>query len=161
MQVTAQRDTPGEMALRRELHRRGLRYRLHAALPGITRARPDIVFVGARVAVFIDGCFWHSCPEHATFPQANAGWWEAKLAANVERDRRHDAELESRGWKVARVWEHERPVEAADRVESAVRACRGHTEGVGRCLEPDDSSRATGQTAGKKLGCQRGSAGCE
>ena len=120
METTRQRDTPAELALRSELHRRGLRYRVDASLPGVTRARPDIVFSRQKIAVFVDGCFWHSCPEHATQPKANEEWWAAKLAANVERDRRHDSELADEGWAVVRIWEHEDPVVAADRVQRLV-----------------------------------------
>jgi DNA mismatch endonuclease (patch repair protein) len=79
------------------------------------------VFAGARVAVFVDGCFWHSCPEHATAPKANSAWWSAKLAANVARDRDTDQRLAEDGWKVVRIWEHESVVDAGDRVERAVR----------------------------------------
>lgn len=121
MEKTLQRDTFGEIALRRELHRRGLRYRVDCVIPGVTQSRPDIVFTAKKVAVYVDGCFWHRCPEHATIPKANRHWWEEKLNANVERDRRHTEELELAGWTVFRVWEHENPAEAADRIEQSVR----------------------------------------
>ena len=122
MSRTRQRDTPGEVALRSELHRRGFRFRLQRRIEGVSRVRPDIVLVSARVAVFVDGCFWHSCPRHATVPKANRDWWEAKLRANVERDRRQTHALETAGWSVVRVWEHEDPVEGAGRVELASRS---------------------------------------
>lgn len=86
------------------------------------RSRADLVFRSARVVVFVDGCFWHRCPVHATTPRANAAFWEAKFRRNVARDRRIDAELAARGWTVVRVWEHEAPAEAAARVDAAVRA---------------------------------------
>jgi len=124
MQNTAQRDTPPEMELRRELHRRGFRYRVDRSIPGVTRGRPDIVFPSERVAVFVDGCFWHSCPEHSTVPRQNRRWWATKLKVNVERDRRHDRELRKAGWMVLRYWEHEDPISAADQVGSAVLAAR-------------------------------------
>ncbi|SMF19394.1 T/G mismatch-specific endonuclease [Cellulosimicrobium cellulans J34] len=76
------------------------------------------MFPTARVAVFVDGCFWHSCPEHATQPKTNPEWWREKLARNVARDRATDNELLNAGWTVVRIWEHEDPVVAADRVES-------------------------------------------
>jgi len=114
------RDTAAEMALRRELHRRGLRYRVNFKIPGLGRTRPDIAFTRRKVAVFVDGCFWHRCPEHATFPKANAKWWEEKLDANVRRDREADEALRRAGWTVIRVWEHEDPGRAADRIERAV-----------------------------------------
>ena len=115
------RDTAAEMALRRELHRRGLRYRVNLRIPGLGRTRPDIAFIRRKVAVFVDGCFWHRCPEHATFPKVNAVWWQEKLEANVRRDRETDEMLRDAGWIVVRIWEHEDPVEAADRIESLVR----------------------------------------
>ena len=120
MQRVRQRDTSCESRLRSILHGRGLRYRVDRPIPGAGRARPDLVFAGAKVAVFIDGCFWHRCPLHGSVPKTNRDWWIAKLEANVERDRRHDRELEEAGWLVIRVWEHEDPVSAADRVEVVV-----------------------------------------
>lgn len=107
--------TKPELALRRELHRRGLRFRInHPALPG----RPDVAFTRARIAVFVDGCFWHRCPEHGTLPRNNRDWWLAKLDRNVARDRAKDAALADLGWTVLHVWEHERPDAAADRIEA-------------------------------------------
>jgi DNA mismatch endonuclease (patch repair protein) len=111
-------DTKPELALRKELHRRGLRFRKDAPLRQAERLRRvDIVFPGARLAVFVDGCFWHGCPEHGNKPRANTPYWSAKLARNVARDAQVDAELESAGWAVIRVWEHEGVQEAAERVE--------------------------------------------
>jgi DNA mismatch endonuclease (patch repair protein) len=116
MQATSRRDTPAEVALRSALHRRGLRFRLHRKIAGVPRVRPDIVFVSAKVAVFVDGCFWHGCPEHGTLPKSNRDWWTTKLQANAERDQRHSAALRKVGWTVVRVWEHEVPAAAAQRV---------------------------------------------
>jgi len=122
MRANRRRDTGPEMALRRELHRRGLRYRVdYAPVPGL-RCRADIVFTRARMAVFVDGCFWHSCPVHRTHPAANRDWWREKLDRNVERDRRNDRELGAAGWHVERVWEHELAATAADRIERALLA---------------------------------------
>ena len=116
------RDTRPERALRSLLHRQGLRFRLHQRpLPDVRR-QADIVFRRARVAVFVDGCFWHSCPEHATSPKGNGRWWQDKLAANVSRDRDTDERLRAAGWLVVRVWEHEEPTAAAERVKDLVRA---------------------------------------
>lgn len=112
------RDTAPELALRHLLHRRGLRYRLDDVPEPTVRCRADIVFRRARVAVFVDGCFWHRCPIHATAPKANAEYWAAKFDRNVARDRRNDAALAAAGWTVVRVWEHEDPRQAADRVAS-------------------------------------------
>lgn len=112
--------TAPETALRTELHRRGLRYFVdRAPLPGLRR-RADLVFPRRKVAVYVDGCFWHRCPEHATYPKNNAEWWAEKLAGNVARDRDTDARLTAAGWLVVRVWEHENSVAAADRVQSAL-----------------------------------------
>lgn len=114
------RDTAPEVALRRELHRRGARFFVdRAPLPGLRR-RADLVFPRRRVAVYVDGCFWHRCPVHATDPKNNAEWWAAKLAGNVSRDRDTDARLAAAGWTVVRVWEHEDPLVAADRVQNAL-----------------------------------------
>lgn len=117
------RDTEPEMLLRRELHRRGLRYRVDAKLPGMPRRRADVLFPRRQVAVFIDGCFWHACPVHATSPQNNADWWRTKLEGNVARDRDTDFRLQELGWTVLRFWEHEDMSRAADTVETAVRTC--------------------------------------
>lgn len=116
------RNTRPEERLRRLLWARGLRYRIHAKVPG---ARPDIVFTKARVAVFVDGCFWHGCPEHYVRPRSRGEFWATKLATNVERDRRQTAQLEAAGWQVCRIWEHsvfEDPHGAADEVAAAVNA---------------------------------------
>jgi len=115
------RDTVPELALRRELHRRGLRYRVDEPLVGLPRRRADITFSRARVVVFVDGCFWHSCPDHRTAPRNNGAWWHAKLERNVERDRETDAVLTASGWFVLRFWEHEDMIAAADQVERTVR----------------------------------------
>jgi DNA mismatch endonuclease (patch repair protein) len=121
MRANRGHNTGPELALRRELHRRGLRYRVHTApVPGL-RCRPDVVFSRARVVVFVDGCFWHRCPAHGTSPAANGEWWRRKLDTNVARDRRNDRQLSQAGWSVVRVWEHEDPTEAADRVEAALK----------------------------------------
>ncbi len=102
--------TTPENALRRELHSRGLRFRVHQR---VGTARPDVVFSRARIAVFVMGDFWHSCPVHGTRPRANGAWWAEKLAANTARDHRQRVELESAGWLVVWVWECEDPVLAA------------------------------------------------
>lgn len=115
------RDTDPERALRSLLHGMGLRFRLHRRPVAGLRREADLVFVGPRVAVFVDGCFWHCCPEHATSPRANGAWWATKLAANVARDRDTDERLRAAGWRVVRVWEHEEPARAAARVARAVR----------------------------------------
>jgi DNA mismatch endonuclease, patch repair protein len=128
MRSQRQRDTKGELELRSLLHRRGLRFRVHALLPGLRR-RSDIVFTRARVVVFVDGCFWHGCHEHGTWPKENADWWREKIEANQRRDRDTDARLTAAGWTVIRVWEHEDPTQAADQIVEVVR--RAITEGEG------------------------------
>jgi DNA mismatch endonuclease, patch repair protein len=120
MQRQARRDTKPEVALRKELWRRGLRYRVDLApLVGLRR-RADILFTRAKVVVYVDGCFWHTCPDHSTVPKANREWWIAKLEANVRRDRDTDVRLQDAGWTVVRVWEHESAQAAADQVINAV-----------------------------------------
>lgn len=108
-------DTGPERRLRSALWRAGGRFRLRRQLPG----SPDLVFVGARVAVFVDGCFWHGCPAHYSCPATNATFWKAKLARNTQRDRRVEVELSRLGWTVLRVWEHEL-VKSTPRVVSRV-----------------------------------------
>ncbi len=124
MSRARRRDTEPEMLIRREAHRRGLRYRVDKAIPGMPRRRADMIFAGAKVAVFVDGCFWHSCPEHLHLPKANREWWEHKLASIRARDADVTGEYAEHGWCVLRVWEHEDPQTAADRVEALVRARR-------------------------------------
>jgi DNA mismatch endonuclease, patch repair protein len=114
-------DTKPELAIRKLVHAGGLRYRVDASLPilGIRR-RADLLFPKAKVAVFVDGCFWHACPVHGTEPKSNSEWWAEKLAANVARDRDTDHRLEELGWNVVRVWEHDDAIEAAAKVATAV-----------------------------------------
>lgn len=117
MSTQRRRDTAPELAIRRILHARGHRYRVDFPLPGLRR-RADLAFTRSRLIVFVDGCYWHLCPLHRTLPKRNAGWWLAKLEANAARDRDTDERLAAAGWNVLRVWEHEDPNEAADRVEA-------------------------------------------
>ncbi|MGW6985183.1 very short patch repair endonuclease [Streptomyces sp. NPDC054932] len=113
MSRQASRATTPELAVRRLLHASGLRYRVNFPVPGIRRRTIDIAFTRAKIAVFLDGCFWHGCPEHATRPKANAEWWRAKLEKNMSRDRETTAHLEAVGWTVLRFWEHQSPEEVA------------------------------------------------
>ena len=101
------RDTVPELLVRRALHARGLRFRVDLRPEAELRTRADIVFTRRRIAVYIDGCFWHGCPQHGTSPKANADYWAPKLARNIERDRESTVALESRGWAVLRFWSHE------------------------------------------------------
>jgi DNA mismatch endonuclease (patch repair protein) len=121
MSRNRRRDTRPELALRRVLHAHGLRYRVDAAIrvEGV-QVKPDVVFAGRKVAVFIDGCFWHSCPEHGNIPTHNHAYWAPKLSRNVERDRRVDLALSVGGWTAVRIWEHEDTQHAAERVVEAL-----------------------------------------
>ncbi|HEU4975265.1 MAG TPA: very short patch repair endonuclease [Baekduia sp.] len=123
MQRNRRRDSRAEVQLRRALHAMGLRFRVdHPIRCGRGRPiRADVVFTRARVAVFVDGCFWHGCPQHGRTPKSNTGYWEAKVALNRDRDRRQRAALTADGWKVLRIWEHEPAVEAAKLVSETVR----------------------------------------
>ncbi len=120
MRSVRQRDTSPESALRSALFARGLRYRVQVALLTKPRRVADIVFAGPRVAVFVDGCFWHGCPLHATWPKQNADFWRAKILANQERDQDTDARLRAEGWDVIRIWAHEPPEQAAERIASSL-----------------------------------------
>lgn len=114
------RDTLPERLLRRAVWALGLRYRLQLR---IGRIRPDLVFVGTKVAVFVDGCFWHGCPLHATMPKNNQDFWEKKLKRNHERDAENTQKLEAEGWRVLRIWEHEvatSPEDCAQRVAAMI-----------------------------------------
>jgi DNA mismatch endonuclease, patch repair protein len=114
--------TKAEVALRSSLHRRGLRFRKDFPVrvgPG-RPVRPDVVFTRARVAVFVDGCFWHGCPEHQVIPRSNRDYWVPKLRRNTDRDREVDDALTGVGWRVIRIWEHEDPAAAAAQIEAEV-----------------------------------------
>ena len=121
MQGNRSRDTSPELAVRRLLHAAGLRYRVDFRPEASLRRTADIVFTKQRVAIFIDGCYWHACPKHGTKARANADYWSAKLKRNTNRDLDTTARLESAGWTVLRFWEHESPTDVARQVTSAVR----------------------------------------
>ncbi|WP_437059679.1 very short patch repair endonuclease [Streptomyces sp. enrichment culture] len=120
MSRQASKDTACELAVRRLLHAAGLRYRVEYPVPGMARRRIDVAFTSVKVAVLIDGCFWHGCPEHATQPRSNAEWWRQKLDRNMARDAETTEHLRSAGWEVLRFWEHEAPEDVALRVAAAV-----------------------------------------
>lgn len=122
MSRLARRDTRPEVALRRALHQKGLRFRVQMKVPGNRRRTIDIAFSRARLAVYVDGCFWHGCPEHHTLPRTNSTWWTWKVELNRTRDADTDRGLKDAGWAVLRFWEHVDPREAADEVEAHYRA---------------------------------------
>ncbi|MEU1729248.1 very short patch repair endonuclease [Nonomuraea sp. NPDC005692] len=124
MRAQREFDTGIEVELRKLLWRRGLRYRVHAqVIPG-TRRKVDLVFPGAKVAVFIDGCFWHGCPRHYTAPANNNDWWLNKIHKNRTRDIDSFKRLQAADWRVIRVWGHQDLAVAADRIEAIVRSRR-------------------------------------
>jgi DNA mismatch endonuclease (patch repair protein) len=124
MRAIRRANTKPEIALRSALHARGYRFRkdLRLDLNGGARARPDIAFTARRVAVFVDGCFWHACPEHGRDPTVNEWYWAPKLRRNVERDRAADEALAAAGWRVVRVWEHVPLADAVAAVATALAA---------------------------------------
>ncbi|MDX2606313.1 very short patch repair endonuclease [Streptomyces caniscabiei] len=124
MSRQASKDTAAELAVRRLLHAGGLRYRVEYPVPGMARRRIDVAFTSVRLAVLIDGCFWHGCPEHATQPKSNAEWWRQKLDRNMARDAETTAHLAAAGWEVLRFWEHEAPEAVAVSIASAVQRRR-------------------------------------
>jgi DNA mismatch endonuclease, patch repair protein len=123
MQANRRRDTKPELVLRSALHRAGMRYRcdLRLDLPA-GRVRPDIVFTRRKIAVFVDGCFWHACPVHGSIPSVNQSYWAPKLARTVERDAQNTELLQKSGWTVIRIWEHASVDEALAQIRQAVTA---------------------------------------
>ena len=109
MSTLKRKNNDAELAVRRLLHASGYRYRVQYPVPGAPRRTIDIAFTRARVAIFIDGCFWHGCAEHGTSPSSNRAWWSTKLLANQQRDEDTTQHLERSGWTVLRYWEHEQP----------------------------------------------------
>lgn len=127
MQGNRRRDTKPEMAVRRAVHALGLRYRVDARpLAGLNR-RADLVFTRAKVAVFIDGCYWHGCPQHGTTARTNSGYWGPKIQRNRERDADTDTLLLQAGWEVLRFWEHETPTDVAARIITVVKGTESRT----------------------------------
>lgn len=121
MSATGQRDTPPELKIRRRLFARGLRYRVDYPVLDKPRRRGDIVFPRIKVAIFVDGCFWHGCPIHGSWPKANADFWRKKIETNKARDADTDRRLLENGWSVIRVWEHESPDDVVERIVRVVK----------------------------------------
>lgn len=148
MRGNRSKDTKPELALRSELHRRGLRFRKHApVVPGL-RFRPDVVFARERVVVECRGCFWHLCPVDAVLPKTNLDYWLPKLRRNVERDERNAAVLDRDGWTLVVVWEHEDIQQAANRIEALVRARRAVLAPASSCWGACSSSSNTRGSVG-------------
>jgi DNA mismatch endonuclease, patch repair protein len=117
MRANTRQNTQPELRIRSLLHSTGVRYRVNRRLVcGELRTRPDIIFHGRKIAVFVDGCFWHMCPKHGTRPRSNPSYWDDKLRGNVERDARVNRALRNAGWTVLRVWEHSKPETAVARI---------------------------------------------
>lgn len=143
LRLQRQRDTSAELRLRSILHRAGLRFRVDQRPEQTIRSRADILFRRAKVAVFVDGCFWHSCPQHGTSPKTNHAWWKEKLERNVARDSNTDRALDELGWVVLRFWEHDDPADAADAV---LEVLRSETRARGP-VQPAVARSARGATA--------------
>lgn len=129
MRSVRQRDTKKEIEIRSALHRLGMRFRIQVAPLEGYRRKADIVFPGERVAIFVDGCFWHGCPMHRSLPKSNAEWWKAKLEDNVRRDADTNRRLCEAGWQVLRFWEHEDAIVAAQEVARIVKERRARRLG--------------------------------
>jgi DNA mismatch endonuclease (patch repair protein) len=127
MQRQASRDTEPERELRSALHKRGLRFRIHRRPLSEVRREADVIFPRERVAVFVDGCFWHGCPEHASWPKANAAWWRHKIETNRRRDADTNRRLLEAGWVSVRMWTHEDAEDKASEIENLVRGRRRPT----------------------------------
>ncbi|WP_433555820.1 very short patch repair endonuclease [Pseudonocardia xinjiangensis] len=124
MQANRRANTKPEVALRSALHRLGYRFRKDhlLRLDGGIRARPDIVFTARKVAVFVDGCFWHVCPEHGRYPTTNDWYWTPKLRRNLERDQLVNGALVEHGWQVLRIWEHQTIEESTELVAAVLKS---------------------------------------
>ena len=148
MRANRRTDTKPELALRCALHRLGYRYRkdYRLDLDSGRRVRPDIAFTARKVAVFVDGCFWHACPEHGSKPRANEWYWGPKLVKNVERDRINDAALILAGWSVIRLWEHVPLEEAVRTVVTALTTSTAQNPAIAANLAttPDPAAAAPG-----------------
>jgi DNA mismatch endonuclease, patch repair protein len=125
MRANRARDTAPERAIRSILHARGYRYRTHYQPVAGLRRTADIVFTRLKVVIFVDGCFWHGCPQHFIAPKTNSAYWGSKIEGNIARDRATDRALREAGWTVLRFWEHQAPIDVADRIERQLAELRG------------------------------------
>ena len=120
MRSMPEHSTGPEMAVRRLLYRKGVRYRIQYPVPGAPRRTIDIAFPGRKIAVFIDGCFWHGCSEHRNIPAHNRDWWQKKIDENRSRDRDTDEKLRKAGWEIFRFWEHDAVDKIVERLMSSI-----------------------------------------
>lgn len=130
MSRVRQKDTKAELTLRAELHKRGLRYRVNHVVSQKPRRTADIAFTKLKVAVFVDGCFWHGCPRHATWPKSNAAFWREKIMRNMARDAETTTLLEAAGWTVVRIWSHVSAGEASDIVSRVIEERKAKLFGI-------------------------------
>ncbi|RCV86923.1 very short patch repair endonuclease [Billgrantia montanilacus] len=158
MQQTRQKNTSAEMVIRRELHRRGLRYRVGYTVSSKPRRVADIVFTRQRLVVFVDGCFWHGCPLHGTWPKNNAEFWRNKIETNRQRDSDTNRRLTTLGWHVLRVWEHEPAAEAADRIERELKELKGEAAQC-RGQSPDTEGASHVGSVGRDSGSRKSGGG--
>lgn len=124
MQRTRGRDNPFELAIRSRLYANGLRYRIHFPIPGLKRTSCDLAFPRLKIAVFLDGCFWHGCEKHPPSVKKNTDFWLSKIARNRARDARATAHLTELGWTVLRFWEHEAVETIVEKIASTIQASR-------------------------------------
>src|SRR4030081_1586226 len=143
MARTSGQNNPFEQAVRSGLHDQGLRFRIHYPVPNYPRRTIDIAFTRLRIAIFLDGCFWHGCPAHGTSPKRNAEFWASKIQLNKERDLLTDTLLKNGGWRVLRIWEHEGAEAAIDRIHSLIlRHRQTFLQGVTLALPEEQERRA-------------------
>lgn len=152
MVANRRRDTSPELAVRRLIHGAGLRYRVDYRVVPVLRTRVDIAFTKQHVAVFIDGCFWHRCPEHGTMPKQNIEYWRPKLEGNAQRDVSTNESLTALGWSVLRFWEHESAAEVARRIIEAVSARRSESRAA--------AARSSGYRDRRSEGSEGSLGGC-
>lgn len=162
MRSNTRRDTAPELAIRRLLHARGYRYRVDFAPWPNKRRRADIVFTRLKVAVFVDGCFWHACPEHSRVPLTNREYWEAKLKRNARRDLDTTSMCQAEGWTVVRIWEHVPADEAVAMIVEALVAASGAegptgagAESEGSAVEPEGADKQPDSAEAEPAGADR------
>jgi DNA mismatch endonuclease (patch repair protein) len=149
MMKVRQTGTKAEMALRKALHRLGLRYRVNFQVLKKPRRIADVAFTKYKIAVFVDGCFWHGCPEHASWPKSNSEFWQLKIEANRARDADTDAKLRGIGWTVIRIWEHKCPEMAADAINAVMDVKRSEARMSLDQYNSEDDTDGTHESSGR------------